>query len=69
MTPDMKSVFAAERADRRDNHVVSVHETAGWTPTALHLNDGGCGGCDCVCELIGEGCEKVSSHAAWSHDY
>ena len=41
---DTEAVFAAERADRRQHHVVSVHESAGRSPPALHLDDGGRGG-------------------------
>ena len=60
----VQPVVAAERAHGRQHHVVSVHEAAGRPPAALDLHDGRRGGGDGVGELIGEGCEKVSGHAA-----
>jgi hypothetical protein len=60
---DVQAVLASERAHHRQDHVVSVHETAGGTPAALDLDDGRRDAIDHVGELIREGVEQIVRHA------
>ena len=60
----VQTVFTAERAHRRQDDVVAVHEAAGRPPPALHLHDGWSRRRDRVGELVGEAGEKIVRHAA-----